>query len=149
MYVCMYVCIYIQYIYIFNIYIYIYICMYVCIYIQYIYIQYIYIYIGTQEKCTSQWKQRSPFKWLLETLLLAIKMSTGFTADLIWIYGWTQKCTVSPANQRRAVADAFRPLRTHQRNWVVNFTKLKSSQSPGRCLWWKPKIYVRTQEKCT
>ena len=47
----------------------------------YMYI-YIYIYIGTQEKCTQQWKQSSGFKRLLKTLLLAIKICTGLTTDV-------------------------------------------------------------------
>ena len=60
--------------------------MYISIYLSifiYIYI-YIYIYnIGTQPKCTKRWKQSSVFKQLLEALLLAIKMCTGFTTDTI------------------------------------------------------------------
>ena len=35
------------------------------------------------------------------------------------LYGWTQKCTVSRANQLRAVADVFRPQRTHQCYWTT------------------------------
>ena len=42
-------------------------------------------YIGTQLKCTKQWKQRSAIKQLLKTLLLVIKMCTGFTTDVIWM----------------------------------------------------------------
>ena len=48
---------------------------------------------------------------LLETLLLAIKMCTDFTTDVIWM---NTMCTVSLANHLREVADMFHPLRTHQ-----------------------------------
>ena len=57
-------------------------------------------------------QQSSAIKQLLETLFLAIKMCTGFPTDLIWI---NTVCAVSLANHLRAVADAFRPLRNHQR----------------------------------
>ena len=33
----------------------------------------------------TQWKQSSAFKWLLENLLLAIKMCTGFPTDITWV----------------------------------------------------------------
>ena len=39
------------------------------------------IYTGKYSKCTKQWKQSTVIKQLLETLCLAIKMCTGFTAD--------------------------------------------------------------------
>ena len=45
---------------------------------------YMYI-IGTQAKCTSRWKQSSAFKQLLETVLLAVKVRTGFTTDFVWV----------------------------------------------------------------
>ena len=73
---------------------------------------YIYIYIGTQSKCTKRWKQSSAIKQLLDTLFLAIKMCTDFPTDVIWM---NTMCAVSLANHLRAVADAFRLLRTHQR----------------------------------
>ena len=37
------------------------------------------------------------------------------------LYGWTQKCAVSLANQLRSVAGAFPPLRTHQRYWTTEW----------------------------
>ena len=49
---------------------------------------------------------------LLETLFLAMKMCTDFTADGICM---NAMCAVSLANHLRAVADAFHLLRTHQR----------------------------------
>ena len=75
---------------------------------------YIYIYIGTQLKCTKRWKQRAEplIKQLLQTLFLAKKMWTGFTTDGTCM---NTMCAVSLAIHPRAVADAFRPLRTHQR----------------------------------
>ena len=39
-------------------------------------------------------------------------MCTDFPTDVIWI---NTMCAVSLVNHLRAVADAFRPLRTHQR----------------------------------
>ena len=65
-----------------------------------------------------QWKwgkQSSATKQLLETLFLAIKMYTDFTTDVIWM---NTMCAVSLLNHLRAVADAFRPSRTHQRYWT-------------------------------
>ena len=70
------------------------------------------IYVGTQSKCSKRWKQSSAIKQLLETLFLAIKMCTGFIADGICM---NTMCAMSLANHLRAVADAFRPLTTHQR----------------------------------
>ena len=48
---------------------------------------------------------------LLETLLLSIKMCTDFPTDVIMM---KTICAMSRANHLRAVADVFRPLRTHQ-----------------------------------
>ena len=62
-------------------------------------------------KCTKQWKQSPAIKQFVETLFLAIRMCTNFPTDVIWI---KIVCTVSLANRFRAVADAFRPLKTHQ-----------------------------------
>ena len=56
--------------------------------------------------------ERSAIKQLLETLILAMKMCIDFPTDVIWL---NTMCAVSLANHPRAVADAFRPLRTHQR----------------------------------
>ena len=63
-------------------------------------------------KYTKRWKQSSAIKQHLETLFLAIKLCTDFPTDVIWI---NTMCAVSLANHLRAVADAFRLLRTHQR----------------------------------
>ena len=40
-------------------------------------------------------QQSSAFKRLLETLLLAIKMCTGFTTDVIWVCSVTSEPTQS------------------------------------------------------
>ena len=48
---------------------------------------------------------------LLESLLLAIKMYTDFTTDVIWM---NTMCAVSLANHLRVVADMLHPLRTHK-----------------------------------
>ena len=72
---------------------------------------YLYIYRNTI-KCTKRWQQSSAIKQLLESLFLAIKMCIDFPTDVIWI---STMCAVSLSNHLRAVADAFRPLRTHQR----------------------------------
>ena len=42
-------------------------------------------FIKIQPKYTKRWKQNSAIKLLLETLLFAIKMCTGFTIDVIWV----------------------------------------------------------------
>ena len=44
--------------------------------------------------------------------ILAINMCTGFSTDVIWM---NTMCAVSLVNHLRAVVDAFRRLRTHQR----------------------------------
>ena len=49
-------------------------------------------------------------KQLLETLFLTIKMCIGFTIDGICM---NTMCAVSLTSHLRAVADVFRPLRTH------------------------------------
>ena len=72
---------------------------------------YIYIYIRTQSKYTKRWKQSSDIKQLLITLLLAIKMCTDFTTDVVWM---NTMCAVSLVNHLRAVADVLCPLRAHQ-----------------------------------
>ena len=41
-------------------------------------------------------KQSSTFKWLLETLLLAIKMCTGFTTDAKWLNTKVYRVTSEP-----------------------------------------------------
>ena len=71
-----------------------------------------YIYPNTTKmhKPMKQGKQSFPIKQFIETLFLAIKMC--FTTDVIWM---NAMCVVSLANCLRAVADAFRPLRTFQR----------------------------------
>ena len=91
---------------------------YINIYIIYLYLSIylsIYLYNITHSKCTKRWKQSSAIKKLLETLFFTKKMCTGFTKDMCSIYMNTI-CAVSLTNYLRAVADALRPLRTHQRN---------------------------------
>ena len=60
------------------------------------------MYTETQPKST---KPRKILK------ILFLVMCTGFSADIIWM---TRMCAVLVANHLRAVAAAFRPLRTHQ-----------------------------------
>ena len=75
---------------------------------------YIYIYgihHWPEHNQKARWKQSLAIKQLLETLFLAIEMCTDFTTDGICI---NTMCAVSVANHLRVVADAFRPLRTHQ-----------------------------------
>ena len=45
------------------------------------------IYIATQSKYRKRWKQSSTITQLLETLLLSIRICTGFSID---VNGWTQ-----------------------------------------------------------
>ena len=45
-------------------------------------------------------------------LLLAIKMCTGFTTDVVWVNTKVYSVTNEPT---RAVAEPFHPLQTHQR----------------------------------
>ena len=109
-----YIYIYILYIYIYILYIYIY------IYIYYIYI-YIYTYINRNTikqnvQNDGKWKQSSAIKQPLETLFLTTKMYTDFTTDVIWM---NAMCAVSLVSRLRTVADAFRPLRTHQCYWTT------------------------------
>ena len=54
------------------------------------------IYIGTQPKYTKLWKQSSVIKQLLEALVLTIKLSTGFTANVTWsaIFCYFVECAV-------------------------------------------------------
>ena len=61
---------------------------------------------------TKMWKQSSAIKQLLETRFLAIKMFIDFTTDAMWM---NTMSAVSLANHLRAVANAFIPLKTHQR----------------------------------
>ena len=58
---------------------------------------YIYIYWNTSKmRITMETEQQSSaFKRLLETLLLAIKMCTGFTTDVIWVCSVTSEPTQS------------------------------------------------------
>ena len=44
----------------------------------------VYAYIGTQSKCTKQWKQSSAIKQLLETLFLTITICNGFTRQYMY-----------------------------------------------------------------
>ena len=55
------------------------------------------IYIGTQPKYTKLWKQSSVIKQLLEALVLTIKLSTGFSANVTWsaIFFYFVECAVS------------------------------------------------------
>ena len=50
-------------------------------------------FIKIQPKYTKRWKQNSAINLLLETLLFAIKMCTGFTIDVLWMN--TKLCSVT------------------------------------------------------
>ena len=65
-------------------------------------------YIGTQPKCTKPWKQSSDIQQLLEALLLAMKMCTGLTTDVIWM------CSVTSETSQSSNRRVFLPLRTNQ-----------------------------------
>ena len=89
-------------------------CIYIFVYI-YIYIYILYTYISiypNQNAQTKHTKRRKQIKQLLENLLLVIKMYTDFSTGVIWM---NAMCAVPLACHLKAVADAFRPLRTHQR----------------------------------
>ena len=74
-----------------------------------------------------KWKQIWAIKELLEILFLARKMCAGFTTDGICM---NTMCAVSLANHLRAVADVFRPLKTHQHYWTTEkWTSPKQSPS--------------------
>ena len=64
------------------------------------------------------WKQTSAFKRLLEILLLALKVCTGFTTDAMWVNTKLYSVTSKPT---KTVADAFRPLRAHQCYWTIEW----------------------------
>ena len=83
----------------------------------------------TQSKCTKRWKQSSAIKQLLGILFLAIKMYTGFTTAGICM---NTMCAVSLVNHFTAVADMFRPLRTHQCYWTTEMWT-SPKWSPSSC----------------
>ena len=71
-------------------------------------------------------KQSSTFKWLLETLLLAIKMCTGFTTDAKWLNTKVYRVTGEPTKSSSRWISPFKDWSMLLNNWVVNFTKVKS-----------------------
>ena len=71
-------------------------------------------------------KQSSTFKWLLETLLLAIKMCTGFTTDAKWLNTKVYRVTSEPTKSSCRWISPFKDWSMLLNNWVVNFTKVKS-----------------------
>ena len=71
-------------------------------------------------------KQSSTFKWLLETLLLAIKMCTGFTTDAKWLNTKVYRVTSEPTKSSSRWISPFKDWSMLLNNWVVNFTKVKS-----------------------
>ena len=68
----------------------------------------------------------STFKWLLETLLLAIKMCTGFTTDAKWLNTKVYHVTSEPTKSSSRWISPFKDWSMLLNNWVVNFTKVKS-----------------------
>ena len=71
--------------------------------------------MGKQPKCTIQWKQSTTIKQHLEALFVAIKMCTGFIADVIWRNTRVRSVASEPSQSSSIVADGFRTFRTHQR----------------------------------
>ena len=71
-------------------------------------------------------KQSSTFKWLLETLLLAIKMCTGFTTDAKWLNTKVYRVTSEPTKSSSRWISPFKDWSMLLNNWVVSFTKVKS-----------------------
>ena len=71
-------------------------------------------------------KHSSTFKWLLETLLLAIKMCTGFTTDAKWLNTKVYRVTSEPTKSSSRWISPFKDWSMLLNNWVVNFTKVKS-----------------------
>ena len=83
-------------------------------------------YIGTQEKCAKRWKQSSAFKQYLETLLVAIKMCTGFTTDVIWA-NTKEGSVTSDSNQSSSRrVSSLRDSSVLFNIWGVNFITVMS-----------------------
>ena len=57
---------------------------------------------------SQRWKQSSDFKWLLETLLLATKMYTNFTADVIWVNAEVCSVTSKPTQSSSRRVSSFK-----------------------------------------
>ena len=74
------------------------------------------INVEIQWKYTKRWKQSSDIKQLVKNPFIIIKMCSEFPTDIIWM---NIMCAAPLANHLRAVADAFRPLRTYQRYWTI------------------------------
>ena len=78
-------------------------------------------------------------KQLLETLFLTLMMCTDsdLPTDVIWM---NKMCSVSLGSYFSAVADAIRPLSTHQRYWTIESwtTKLFNGWAlfPSFCASW-------------
>ena len=71
-------------------------------------------------------KQSPTFKWRLETLLLTIKMCTGFTADAKWLNTKVYSVTSEPTKSSSRWISPFKDWSMLLNNWVMNFTKVKS-----------------------
>ena len=93
------------------------------------------------------WKQSSTFKRLIETLLLAIKMCSGFTTYVIWMntrfYSVTSEITQS---SRRRVS-SFKDLSALLNNWEVKFTKYEILLIPSTLLVLRAKNIYRNTSK--
>ena len=105
--------------------------------------------IGTQPKCTLGWKQSLVIKQVSETLFFAIKMCTGCTTDVSWMN--TKACSVTsePYQRSSSYVSFFKDSSVLLNFWEMNFTKVKSFLSLAHCFWWKPKIYMEKNPKCT
>ena len=81
------------------------------------------------------------------TTLLCINRTLLFNEIII-----TNVCSVTsePSMSSSRCVPSFKDSLTLLNNWEVNFTnEVKYFYLLAHCLWWKPKIYIGTQWKCT
>ena len=83
------------------------------------------IYRNTR-KCAKRWKQSSAFKQYLETLLVAIKMCTGFTTDVIWANTKEGSVTSDPNQSSSRRVSSLRDSSVLFNIWGVNFITVMS-----------------------
>ena len=76
----------------------------------YIYIYYIYILYISEHKKNGQicLQEKSVFKQFFETLLRAMKMSTGFTTDIIWVDTKVYSVTSEPTQSSSKRVSSFK-----------------------------------------
>ena len=76
-------------------------------------------------------------------------MCTGFATDFIWVNTKVYSVTSEPTQNSGRHLSSFKDSSAPLIKWWLNFTWVKSFKSLAHCLWWKPKIYIGTQEICT